>query len=96
MTSLLEALRVHAAAAVAEFYTELAQLPKSRVILDMLDESERHHLQQRQIQNLLSLANPRLKDAEHVANASRIGRIHAIVGLDKDELVESRGILAAS
>jgi EAL domain-containing protein (putative c-di-GMP-specific phosphodiesterase class I) len=96
VTSLLEALRVHAAAAVAEFYTELAQLPKSRVILDMLDESERHHLQQRQIQNLLSLANPRLKDAEHVANASRIGRIHAIVGLDKDELVESRGILAAS
>jgi EAL domain-containing protein (putative c-di-GMP-specific phosphodiesterase class I) len=96
VTSLLEALRVHAPAAVAEFYTALAQLPKSRVILDMLDESERRHLQQRQIQNLLSLATPRLKDADRIANASRIGRIHAIVGLDKDELVESRGILAAS
>jgi EAL domain-containing protein (putative c-di-GMP-specific phosphodiesterase class I) len=96
VTSLLEALRVHAPAAVAEFYTELAQLPKSRVILDMLDESERRHLQQRQIQNLLSLATPRLKDADRIANAARIGRIHAIVGLDKDELVESRGILAAS
>jgi len=96
VTSLLEALRVHAPAAVAEFYTELAQLPKSRVILDMLDDSERRHLQQRQIQNLLSLATPHVKDAERIANALRIGRIHAIVGLDKDELVESRALLAAS
>ncbi|TDV39425.1 EAL domain-containing protein (putative c-di-GMP-specific phosphodiesterase class I) [Paraburkholderia caballeronis] len=96
MTSLIEALSASAGAAVEDFYGKLSRLPKSRVILEMLDESELQHLKSRQIQNLLSLAEPGLKSSDHIETALRVGRIHAIVGLDKEELVQSRGILAAS
>lgn len=96
MTSLIQALSDRATAAVDDFYGKLSQLPKSRVILEMLDESELQHLKARQRQNLLSLADPGLKPSDHIETALRVGRIHAIVGLDKEELVQSRGILAAS
>lgn len=96
MTSLIEALSHSAASAVDDFYGKLSRLPKSRVILEMLDESELEHLKERQRQNLLSLAAPGLTASAHIETALRVGRIHAIVGLDKEELVQSRGILAAS
>ncbi|PLZ03104.1 diguanylate phosphodiesterase [Burkholderia sp. WAC0059] len=96
MTSLIEALRGSAAAAVDDFYGKLSRLPKSRMILEMLDATELEHLKARQIQNLLSLASSKLKPGDHVETALRVGRIHAIVGLDKEELVQSRGILASS
>jgi len=96
VTSLIEALSDRAASAVDDFYGKLSRLPKSRVILEMLNEPELEHLKSRQIQNLLSLAAPGLKASDHIETALRVGRIHAIVGLDKEELVQSRGILAAS
>ncbi|HEY1610051.1 MAG TPA: EAL domain-containing protein, partial [Paraburkholderia sp.] len=96
MTSLIEALSDSAASAVDDFYGKLSRMPKSRVILEMLDESELEHLKARQIQNLMSLAAPGLKASDHIETALRVGRVHAIVGLDKEELVQSRGILAAS
>lgn len=96
MTSLIEALRNSARPAVDDFYGKLSQLPKSRVILAMLDDSELQHLKSRQVQNLLSLAESGLAASDHIETALRVGRIHAIVGLDKEELVQSRGILAAS
>jgi EAL domain-containing protein (putative c-di-GMP-specific phosphodiesterase class I) len=96
VTSLIEALSDSAASAVDDFYGKLSRLPKSRVILEMLDKSELEHLKERQRQNLLSLAAPGLKASDHIETALRVGRIHAIVGLDKEELVQSRGILAAS
>jgi EAL domain-containing protein (putative c-di-GMP-specific phosphodiesterase class I) len=96
VTSLIEALSRSAASAVDDFYGKLSRLPKSRVILEMLDESELEHLKERQRQNLLSLAGPGLKPSDHIETALRVGRIHAIVGLDKEELVQSRSILAAS
>jgi EAL domain-containing protein (putative c-di-GMP-specific phosphodiesterase class I) len=93
MKTLIGALQEHAAHVVNRFYEELGRLPKSRRILEMLSGAELAHLKSRQIQNLLALANPGLTAREHAEMAQRIGRIHAIVGLDKEELVRSRGIL---
>ncbi|WP_322102936.1 EAL domain-containing protein [Paraburkholderia sp. J41] len=93
MKTLIEALQDHAALVVRRFYEELARLPKSRRILEMLAGEELAHLRARQIQNLLALANPDLTAREHAEMAQRIGRIHAIVGLDKEELVRSRSVL---
>lgn len=93
MKTLIGVLHDHAALVVQRFYEELARLPKSRRILEMLAGDELAHLKMRQIQNLLALANPDLSALEHADMAQRIGRIHAIVGLDKEELVRSRSIL---
>ncbi|PVX84228.1 EAL domain-containing protein [Paraburkholderia unamae] len=93
MKTLIGALQEHAAHVVNRFYEELGRLPKSRRILEMLSGAELAHLKSRQIQNLLALANLGLTAREHAEMAQRIGRIHAIVGLDKEELVRSRGIL---
>lgn len=93
MKTLIGALHEHAAHVVNRFYEELGRLPKSRRILEMLSAAELAHLKARQIQNLLALASVGLSAREHEDMAQRIGRIHAIVGLDKEELVRSRGIL---
>src|SRR5215469_6567854 len=93
MKTLIGALHEHAAHVVNRFYEELGRLPKSRRILEMLSGAELAHLKARQIQNLLALASLGLTAREHEDMAQRIGRIHAIVGLDKEELVRSRGIL---
>jgi EAL domain-containing protein (putative c-di-GMP-specific phosphodiesterase class I) len=93
MKTLIGALHEHAAHVVNRFYEELGRLPKSRRILEMLSGEELAHLKSRQIQNLLALANLGLTARAHAEMAQRIGRIHAIVGLDKEELVRSRGIL---
>ncbi|WP_233868167.1 EAL domain-containing protein [Paraburkholderia adhaesiva] len=93
MQTLISALHENAGLVVNRFYEELSRLPKSRRILEMLSADELAHLKEKQIQNLLSLANPRLSTKGHAEMAQRIGRIHAIVGLDKEELARSRGIL---
>jgi EAL domain-containing protein (putative c-di-GMP-specific phosphodiesterase class I) len=93
MQTLIEALQRYAALVVNQFYEELSRLPKSRRILEMLSADELDHLKSKQIQNLLALASPGLTTNSHAEMALRIGRIHAIVGLDKEELARSRGIL---
>ncbi|HKT98648.1 MAG TPA: EAL domain-containing protein [Paraburkholderia sp.] len=93
MQTLIEALQRTADLVVNDFYEELARLPKSRRILEMLSAPELAHLKARQVQNLLALAQPALTSQDRAEMALRIGRIHAIVGLDKEELVRSRGIL---
>ncbi|WP_052409440.1 EAL domain-containing protein [Paraburkholderia oxyphila] len=93
MQTLIEALHRTADLVVNDFYEELARLPKSRRILEMLSGEELAHLKTRQVQNLLALAQPSSTSQERAEMAMRVGRIHAIVGLDKEELVRSRGIL---
>ncbi|MFD1557656.1 EAL domain-containing protein [Paraburkholderia silviterrae] len=93
MQTLIEALQRTADLVVNDFYEELARLPKSRRILEMLSGEELAHLKTRQMQNLLALAQPSLTSQDRAEMAMRVGRIHAIVGLDKEELVRSRGIL---
>jgi diguanylate cyclase (GGDEF)-like protein len=96
LAPLSEALQRRAVDVVNDFYLRLARLPKSRIILDELTGPELQHLKSQQIQNLFTLAGADLTEADHRAMALRVGRIHAIVGLDREELVRSRGILAAA
>ncbi|GAA4326327.1 hypothetical protein GCM10023144_09690 [Pigmentiphaga soli] len=92
----MDALRSNADTVVEAFYDTLARLPRSRQILMMLSEAELLHLKRRQSENLQALAAPRLGAKAHAQMALRVGRVHAIVGLDKEELVRARGILADS
>lgn len=96
LARLSETLQRRAVDVVNDYYVRLARLPKSRNILDELTGSELQHLQSQQVQNLFTLASADLTETDHREMALRVGRIHAIVGLDRDELVRSRGILAAS
>lgn len=96
LTSLSEALQRDAAGVVSDFYGRLSRLPKTRMILDALTPAELQHLKSQQIQNLFTLAGAGLTEADHRMMALRVGRIHAMVGLDREELVRSRGILAAA
>ncbi|PXW23091.1 EAL domain-containing protein [Paraburkholderia caballeronis] len=96
LASLSAALQRDAGSIVNEFYERLTRLPKSSVILESLTDFELQHLKAQQIQNLFVLADPGLAEADHRAMAMRVGRIHAMVGLEREELVRSRGLLAAA
>lgn len=89
-------LERNAAVIVNDFYQRLSRLPKSKRILDALDVPGLQHLKAQQIRNLFALADANLTEADHRATALRVGRIHAMVGLDREELVRSRGILASA
>jgi len=96
LISLTEALQRNAAHIVNRFYDGLKHLPKSKQMLEALSEPEVEHLKSQQIQNLFALSSPNLSGADHRAMALRVGRIHAIVGLDREDLVRSRGILVSA
>lgn len=96
MENLVDVLREQAPIIVDRFYESLFQLPRSKRILDMLSEDELQHLKTQQARNLINLAEPGLKAHDHEKMALRVGRVHAIVGLDREELAHSRTILAAS
>ncbi|MFL9894435.1 EAL domain-containing protein [Paraburkholderia sp. RL17-381-BIF-C] len=96
LTSLTEVLRHNAADIVKRFYDGLIRLPKSEHTLAALSERELQHLKTQQIQNLYALASPELTAIDHRAMALRVGRIHAIVGLEWEDLIRSRGILSAA
>jgi len=94
LASLSQALHRSAAIIVNTFYDDLTQLSKSKTILESLSKDELDHLKSQQIQNLFTLAAPALTAREHRSMAMRIGKIHAIVGLDREDLVRSRGLLS--
>lgn len=96
LASLSAQLQRNAAAVVNDFYERLDKEPKPRRILDGLSGSERQRLKALQIQNLFALADPNLTEADHRTTALRVGRIHAMVGLDREELLRSRAILATT
>lgn len=96
LASLSAQLERSAAAIVNDFYERLERQPKSRRILAAMSGAEREHLKSQQIRNLFSLADPCLTEADHRKSALRVGRIHAAVGLDREEMVRSRGTLGAA
>ena len=96
LVSLSEQLERNASAIVDEFYGDLARLPKCKATLDALSPEELEHLKSKQMRNLLALADPALTEDVHRSTALNVGRIHAQVGLDREELVRSRGILASA
>ncbi|SAK92938.1 PAS/PAC sensor(s)-containing diguanylate cyclase/phosphodiesterase [Caballeronia pedi] len=96
LTSLTSALSDSASRVVNRFYSMLAGLPESRRILERLSDSELAHLEAQQIRNVLRLANPDLTAADHRTMALRIGRIHATLGLDHENLVHSRAVFESA
>ena len=83
---LLRGFHDHAAAAatgvVSQFYESLLGEEALRPLLHALDESEFTRLQDAQARHLTMLVSPGLGRAEHHARAVRVGRVHALVGLD--------------
>jgi GAF domain len=96
LTSLAEALQHNAGDIVGRFCEGLTDLPRSKHILEALSEVEFEHLKSQQIRNLYALADPDLTAMAHRAMALRAGRLHAIVGLDREDLIRSRGLLSAA
>ncbi|WP_081716279.1 EAL domain-containing protein [Paraburkholderia mimosarum] len=96
LVSLSEQLERNATAIVDDFYQRLSRLPKCKRTLEALSGPELQHLKAQQMRNLFALADPGLTEGAHRATALRVGRIHAMVGLDREELVRSRGILASA
>jgi len=96
LASLSAQLQRSAAAIVNDFYGRLDREPKPRRVLDALSGSERERLKALQIQNLFALADANLTEADHRTTALRVGRIHAMVGLDREELLRSRASLGTT
>jgi EAL domain-containing protein (putative c-di-GMP-specific phosphodiesterase class I) len=96
LTALSEAWQHDACDIENRFFESLGLLPGPKQILDTLSEPELQHLKSNQLQNLYALAAPDLTEMDHRAMALRVGRIHATVGLDREDLVRSRGIFFAA
>jgi EAL domain-containing protein (putative c-di-GMP-specific phosphodiesterase class I) len=96
LTSLAESLRRNACDIVNWFYEGLTHLPRTKLILETLSELELRHLKSQQIQNVYALAAPDLTAKDHRTMALRAGRIHAILGLEQEDLIRARGLLSAA
>lgn len=94
--ALSAALRQNGREIANRFFEGLLGLRGTKHILESLSASERRHLKARQLRNLYAIAAPGLTAAGHRTMAMRIGRIHAICGVDREELIRSRGILSAA
>jgi len=96
LASLSEALKRHAGDIENRFCEGLVRLPGSKHILEALSEPELEHLKSQQAQNLHALAAPDLSAAAHQGMALRIGRIHATIGIEREDLIRSRELLFAA
>jgi EAL domain-containing protein (putative c-di-GMP-specific phosphodiesterase class I) len=96
LTSLTEALQRNAIDIVSRFWEGLSRLPRSKHILESLSEPELQHLKSQQIRNLYALAAPDLTAMDRRVIALRVGRVHAIVGLEQEDLIRSSGLLSAA
>ncbi|MDE2255792.1 MAG: EAL domain-containing protein [Betaproteobacteria bacterium] len=66
----------------AAFCDALSSAAHTAEIIGRLSPSEFSELQRRQAQHLIALLDPALTGAEHLAQAERVGRAHALVGVD--------------
>ena len=82
LTSLSEALQRHAGDIENRFFEGLTRLSGSTQILKTLSEPE--------LQHLYALAAPDMTAKDHRAMALRTGRIHAAVGLNREDLIRGR------
>lgn len=86
------ALRGSAAVIVKRFYEAVRRRTESSRMLEHLTEPELAHLEAQQIRNLMWLASAELDESAHRETARRIGRIHATLGLDQEEVVRSQAL----
>ena len=92
-SALLARVRASLLRATAEFvtifYATLAQQPAAQAILPRLSADEFAHLRARQQQHLGHILAPDLTEDTHRQGAHRLGRIHALVGLDQSAIIEA-------
>lgn len=67
---------------VDRFYADLWSRSGPSAVLARLDEPELKRLKDRQAEHLLSVLEPELDESEAYLRARRIGRVHAMVGVD--------------
>lgn len=67
---------------VERFYAEVRDQPGTATVLDRLTETELKRLKSRQAEHLLSLLDPHLDEDEAFVRARRVGRVHAMVGVE--------------
>ncbi|OZB71520.1 MULTISPECIES: EAL domain-containing protein [unclassified Thiomonas] len=77
---------------IAQFYSLLEHDAESRQLLSHLTPEEFDHLKARQADHFRLLLNPDLLEDTHVREATRIGQIHALVGVPTQLLVQSAGL----
>ncbi len=80
---------------IEAFYRTLGDDPEAREILLALDDQGRAHLKHKQATHLESLAAPALTREELALAARRIGRVHALVGVNTRMLVKSSSLFRA-
>ncbi|WP_019938376.1 EAL domain-containing protein [Bordetella sp. FB-8] len=93
LASLTATLRPHMDAIVDDFYGRLSQMPGAQDIINSLSQDELSHLKGKQKDNILMLCSPVLTEREHEATALRLGRMHAMTGLDRAILADSHETL---
>ncbi|WP_079416634.1 EAL domain-containing protein [Thiomonas intermedia] len=81
-----------AAAFIDQFYALVGRDAESSLLLSHLTPEEFTHLKARQVDHFRRLLGPELLEAEHVREATRIGEIHALVGVPTRLLVQSAGL----
>lgn len=72
---------------VEDFYKELARRSGPNAILSFLSQNDRSHLLSKQVAHLRLLLDPHLDKQAHFESGRRIGRIHALVGVESTWLV---------
>ena len=89
LTRVRKSLLSATSAFVTTFYATLAVQADAQVILQRLSPDEFAHLRERQHQHLGHILAPDLTEAAHRLSAHRLGRIHALIGLDQSALIEA-------
>ncbi len=77
---------------VEQFYETVGRDAESAKILSHFSTTEFLHLKARQAEHLHRLLSPDLDEGEHLAEARRIGQVHALVGVPTRALVQSAGV----
>ncbi|MDE2255326.1 MAG: EAL domain-containing protein [Betaproteobacteria bacterium] len=72
---------------IEAFYARLAQQPRAARILGFLAPGELVHLKERQAHHLQRITAADLRDAEHDAIGTHLGRVHATIGVDASDVI---------
>ncbi|WP_019936713.1 EAL domain-containing protein [Bordetella sp. FB-8] len=78
---------------IEKFNNRLSTLQGLKHLINCLSPGELTHLKRQQARNLTELCSPELTEEQHNRMALETGRIHAITGLSREQLVASYDIL---
>lgn len=72
---------------VEAFYAGLFERPTTERVLSLLDQGELKRLKDKQTDHLLRLTSPDLDRITHQTVASKLGEIHAMVGVESSDII---------